>query len=165
MTKVYFPRVFIAVSPALAGIVDFCIAFLVLVGMMAYYEIPPDPVGVFLLPAFLAIVFLTTVGVSALLAALNVEYRDVRFIVPFFIQFWFFATPVVYSTASLNEPWETLYAVNPLVGAIEGFRWALAGTPAPPLPTVIVSAVAGIVCFVGGCYYFLRTERRFADVI
>jgi len=165
MTKVYFPRLFIAVSPALAAVVDFALGFLVLVGLMGYYGIGPDPVGIFLLPVFLALALITTVGVSALLSALNIEYRDVRFIVPFFIQFWFFATPVVYSTASLDEPWQTLYGINPMVGVVEGFRWALAGTPAPHWSTALVSAVAALVAFAGGVYYFLRTERRFADVI
>jgi len=165
MTKVYFPRLFIAVSPALAAVVDFALGFLVLVGLMAYYGIGPDPIGIFLLPVFLALALITTVGVSALLSALNIEYRDVRFIVPFFIQFWFFATPVVYSTASLDEPWQTLYGINPMVGVVEGFRWALAGTPAPHWSTALVSAAAALVAFAGGVYYFLRTERRFADVI
>jgi lipopolysaccharide transport system permease protein len=165
MTKVYFPRLFIAVSPALASVVDFAIGFLVLVGMMAYYDIAPDPVGVFLLPVFLLLALITTVGVSAFLSALNIEYRDVRFIVPFFIQFWFFATPVVYSTASLDEPWKTVYGLNPMVGVVEGFRWALAGTPAPGWSTSLVSAGAALTAFAAGAYYFLKTERRFADVI
>jgi len=165
MTKVYFPRLFIAISPALAAVVDFALGFLVLVGLMAYYGIAPDPVGIFLLPVFLALALITTVGMSALLSALNIEYRDVRFIVPFFIQFWFFATPVVYSTASLNEPWRTIYGINPMVGVVEGFRWALAGTPAPAWSTALVSGFAALAAFAGGVYYFLRTERRFADVI
>lgn len=165
MTKVYFPRLYIATSPVLAGLVDFAFAFVVLAVLMGYYGIAPDPVGVLLLPLFLALAFVVTVGMSALLSALNVEYRDVRFIVPFFIQFWFFATPVVYSIASLNEPWSTLYGLNPMAGVIEGFRWALAGAPAPPLGMCVVSFASGLVCFLGGSYYFLTSERRFADVI
>ena len=165
MTKVYFPRLFIAVSPALAGLVDFALSFLVLVALMAYYGIGPDPVGVLLLPVFLAFALATTLGVGALLAALNVEYRDVRFVVPFFVQFWFFATPVVYSISSVSQPWATLYALNPMVGVVEGFRWALAGTPAPSLQTEVVSGLAAALCFLGGLYYFFRTEKRFADVI
>ena len=165
MTKVYFPRLYLAASPVLAGLVDFAFAFVVLVVLMGYYGIAPDPIGVFLLPLFLALAFLVTVGMSALLSALNVEYRDVRFIVPFFIQFWFFATPVVYSISSLHEPWATLYGLNPMAGVIEGFRWALAGGPAPSLPMSLLSAASALVCFLGGVYYFLRSERRFADVI
>lgn len=165
MTKVYFPRLFIAVSPALAGLVDFAVGFLVLVAMMGYYGIAPDPVGIFLLPVFLVLALITTVGVSALVSALNIEYRDVRFIVPFLVQCWFFATPVVYSTASLDQPWKTVYALNPMVGVVEGFRWALAGAPAPAWSTALVSAFAALVAFAAGSYYFLKTERRFADVI
>jgi lipopolysaccharide transport system permease protein len=165
MTKVYFPRLFIAVSPALAAVVDFALGFLVLLGLMGYYGITPDPIGVFLLPVFLLLALITTIGVSALLSALTIEYRDVRFIVPFFIQFWFFATPVVYSTASLHDPWQTLYGLNPMVGVVEGFRWALAGTPAPEWSTALISAGAAFVTFAAGAYYFLKTERRFADVI
>ena len=165
MTKVYFPRLYIATSPVLAGLVDFAFAFVVLAVLMGYYGIAPDPIGVLLLPVFLALAFVVTVGMSALLSALNVEYRDVRFIVPFFIQFWFFATPVVYSISSLHEPWATLYGLNPMAGVIEGFRWALAGAPAPSLPMSLLSAASALVCFLGGVYYFLRSERRFADVI
>jgi lipopolysaccharide transport system permease protein len=165
MTKVYFPRLFIAVSPVLAGVVDFALGFLVIVAMMGYYGISPDPIGIFLLPVFLMLALIATLGVSALLSALNIEYRDVRFIVPFFVQFWFFATPVVYSTASLHQPWKTVYGLNPMVGVVEGFRWALAGAPAPDWRTALVSALAAFVAFVAGAYYFLKTERRFADVI
>ena len=165
VTKVYFPRIFVAVSPVLAGLADFALAFLVLVGLMGYYGIAPEAIGVPLLLPLLALAFATTVGVGALLAALNVRYRDVRFVVPFLVQLWFFATPVVYPITSLGEPWRTLYGLNPMATVVQGFRWALAGGASPPGLAVLVSALAGLVLLAGGFLYFTRTEKTFADVI
>ena len=149
----------------LASLVDFLLAFLVLIGMMAYYSVTPDAVGTVLLLPLLALAFVTTVGVCAWLSALNVKYRDVRFVVPFLVQVWLFATPVVYSIQSLGEPWKSLYGLNPMASVVEGFRWALAGGPAPNGTTVGLSVASGAVLFALGLYYFHRTEKSFADVI
>jgi lipopolysaccharide transport system permease protein len=165
ITKVYFPRIFIAVSPVLAGVVDFALGFVVLAVLMAYYGIGPDPYGVVaLLPLFL-VALATTTGVAAWLSALNVKYRDIRFAVPFLVQLWFFATPVVYSIANLKQPWQTLYALNPLTGVVETFRWALAGAQQPPTLDLVLSGVMGTLFLIIGSYYFLSTEKSFADVV
>lgn len=164
ITRVYFPRIFLVMSPVLAGLVDFVLAFLVLIGLMIYYGVAPA-VGTILLLPLMLLAFATTVGVSAWLAALNVKYRDVRFVVPFLLQVWLFATPVVYSIGSLGQPWKTLYGLNPMTAVVVGFRWALAGGPPPNAGTVILSTVSGIALFVLGYFYFHRAEKRFADVI
>ena len=165
ITKVYFPRVFLVMAPILAALVDFLLAFVVLVGLMAYYQIAPDVAGTLLLLPLLLLAFVTTTGVSAWLSALNVKYRDVRFVVPFLLQVWLFATPVVYTISTLGQPWKTLYYLNPMAAVVDGFRWALAG--GPPLEGVqaAVSVASGLFLFAAGIYYFHRTETSFADVI
>jgi lipopolysaccharide transport system permease protein len=165
ITKVYFPRLFLVMAPIVAGLVDLALASLVLVGLVAYFGVAPDPIGVVALAPSLLLSIVTAIGVGAWLAALNVRYRDVRFVVPFLLQLWLFATPVVYSTASLGEPWKTLYALNPMAGVIDCFRWAFAAGPAPGAAALALSAVAGVVLLLGGLYYFHRTEKHFADVI
>jgi lipopolysaccharide transport system permease protein len=165
ITKIYFPRIFLVLAPILAGVVDFLLAFTVLIGLMVYYGVAPDAVGTVVLLPLLLLAFLTTVGVSALLAALNVKYRDVRFVVPFLVQVWFFATPIVYPIRHLGQPWTGFYDLNPMVAVAEGFRWALAGGPALSGQTFAISAVSGLVVFLLGLYYFHRTEKSFADVI
>jgi len=152
-------------APILAGVVDFLLAFLVLVGLMGYYGVGPDAEGTLLLLPLLLLAFLTTVGTSAWLSALNVKYRDVRFAVPFLIQLWLFATPVVYSIRSLGEPWRTIYGINPMAAVVEGFRWALAGGPPLSGQTAALSTASGLVVFALGVFYFHRTEKSFADVI
>ncbi|HWJ30789.1 MAG TPA: ABC transporter permease [Gaiellaceae bacterium] len=164
ITKVYFPRIFLVTAPVVAGLVDFGLAFVVLIGLMAYYGVVPA-LGAFALVGFMLLAVVTTIGVGAWLAALNVRYRDVRFVVPFLLQLWLFATPVVYSTASLGEPWRTVYGINPMAGVVEGFRWALAGSPAPSASTLLLSIFSGLLVFVLGLHYFRRTEKHFADVI
>jgi homopolymeric O-antigen transport system permease protein len=164
ITKVYFPRIFLAASPAIAGLLDLGLALLVLFALMGYYGIAPS-IGVIALPGFVLIALAVTLGIAAWLSALNVKYRDVRYIVPFFVQIWFFATPVVYSIASLAQPWKTLYALNPMTGVVEGFRWALAGAAAPDGTTIVVSSASAIAIMLLGCYYFGRAERQFADLI
>ncbi|MBI4492701.1 MAG: ABC transporter permease [Chloroflexi bacterium] len=161
--KVYFPRLVIPISSTLSGVFDFAIAFVVLLGMMVYYGIQPTP-AVALLPAFLLLSLVTALGVGLWLSALNVEYRDVRYTVPFLTQFWLFATPVAYPSSLLSEPWRTLYGLNPMVGVVEGFRWALLGS-APPGPMIAVSALVSVVLLVSGAFYFRRMERTFADVV
>jgi lipopolysaccharide transport system permease protein len=165
ITKVYFPRLFLVTAPVIAALIDLGLALLVLIGLMAYYGIAPDALGAVLLLPLLLLAFLTTVGVGAWLAALNVKYRDVRFVVPFLIQVWLFATPVVYSIAALGEPWRTVYGINPMAVVVEGFRWALAGGPRPSVLTVLLSACSGAAMFIIGLVYFQRTEKDFADVI
>ena len=152
-------------APIVAGLVDFALAFVVLIAMMAYYGVTPDAAGALLLIPLLALAFLTTVGISAWLAALNVKYRDIRFVVPFLVQSLLFATPVVYSTSSIAEPWRTLYGLNPMTTVAEGFRWALAGGAQPQGGQLALSILSGLVLFASGFYYFNRTERDFADVI
>ena len=163
VTKVYFPRIFIPISSVFSGLVDFLIAFLVLLAMMLYYKITPT-IGVLLLPLFLLLAFVTALGMSLWMSALNVKYRDVRYIVPFLARFWFFATPIAYPSTLLEEPWRTLYGLNPMVGVVEGFRWAMLGTN-PPQAMIFLSAVISIALFVSGLVYFNRTEKTFADII
>ena len=164
VTKVYFPRIFVVASPVLGAAVDFALAFLILVGLMAYYGIAPS-IGVVALPAFVLLAAATATGLGAWLAALNVKYRDVRFVVPFLVQLWLFATPIVYSIDRLHEPWRTLFGLNPMVGVVLGFRWALAGGAAPSGLLVLISAASGLAVLVAGVLYFGRTEKTFADVI
>ena len=161
--KVYFPRLVIPLSASLGGLVDFGVAFTVLLGMMFYYGVRPT-LGVLLLPFFILLAMVTSLGVGLWLSALNVEYRDIKYIIPFLTQFWMFATPVVYPSSLLSEPWRTLYGLNPMVGVVEGFRWALLGTR-PPGPMLLVSTGIAVIIFVSGLVYFRRMERTFADVV
>lgn len=163
VTKVYFPRLFVPIAGVFSGLVDFGIAFLVLIAMMVYYRINPTS-GALLLPLFLLLAFITAMGVSLWMSALNVKYRDVRYIVPFLARFWFFATPIAYPSTLLSEPWRTLYGLNPMVGVVEGFRWALLGTQ-PPQSMIFLSAIIAILLFFSGLFYFNHTEKTFADVI
>lgn len=162
--KVYFPRLIIPVATVLSGVVDFAIAFVVLLLMMAFYGIAPT-VNVFWLPLFIALVAITSLGVGLWLAALNVTYRDVRYVIPFLTQFWMFATPIVYSSTILPHRWRTIYGLNPMVGVIEGFRWALLGTKVAPGRMVFASSLAAIGLLLGGAFYFRRSEKNFADIV
>ena len=162
--KIYFPRLALPISSALSGFVDFSIAFVVLLGMMLYYGIVPT-LQVVWLPCFLLLALITSLGVGLWFSAINVKYRDVRYTVPFITQFWLFATPVIYPSSLLPEPWRTLYGLNPMVGVIEGFRWALLATDTAPGPIVAVSATATMLVFVGGLFYFRRMEKTFADIV
>lgn len=162
--KVYFPRLAIPIASVFAGVVDFVIAFVVLLGMMAAFGIFPGS-RVVLLPFLLLLALVTSLGVGLWLSALNVQFRDVRYTVPFLTQFWMFATPIAYPSSLLPEPWRTIYGINPMVGVIEGFRWALLGTETAPGPMLAVSSLAAIVLIVGGAFYFRRMENGFADVI
>jgi lipopolysaccharide transport system permease protein len=164
ISKVYFPRLVIPISSVLSGVVDFCLAFVVLLGMMAYYGIRPGW-NVLWLPPIVLLTLVTCLGVGLWLSALNVEYRDVRHLVPFLTQFWMFATPIAYPASLLHEPWRTIYGLNPMVGAVEGFRWALLGTKPAMAPIALASAGAAVLTLVGGAYYFRRMERTFADVV
>ncbi len=162
--KIYFPRLVVPVSSVISGGVDFAIAFLVLLGMMPLYGYLPTWSAVWLLPlALLALA--TCLGVGLWLSAMNVQFRDVRYTVPFLVQLWLFATPIAYPSSLLPEVWRPLYAVNPMVGVVEGFRWALLATDTAPGPMILVSSLAAAVLLASGAFYFRRMEKTFADVV
>ena len=162
--KVYFPRLAIPIATVLAGVIDFAIAFVVLLGMMLFYGIAPT-VNVVWLPLFLVLAMVTALGAGLWLSALNVEYRDVRYVLPFVIQMWLFSTPVAYPSTLLSQPWRTLYGLNPMVGVVEGFRWTLLGSGAAPGPMLFVSSLAATAILVSGAFYFRRMEKDFADLV
>jgi len=162
--KVYFPRLIAPLSAALAPLVDFAIAFVVLIGMMVWYGTTPT-IGVLFLPGFLLLAFLTALGVGLFSSALNVKYRDVGHAMPFIMQVWMFASPVVYSVSIIPEQWRLLYGLNPMAGVIEGFRWALLGTGQPDFGVMAMSGIVVVGLMVWGLAYFRKVERSFADVI
>lgn len=164
ITKVYFPRLVIPIAAVLGGLVDFAIAFVVLLGMMAYYHIIPT-LAVLLLPFFILLAVMTALGVGLWLSALNVQYRDVRYTLNFLTQFWMFMTPVAYPSSIVPEKWRALYGLNPMAGVVEGFRWALLGKTQAPGPLLAVSIVAVILILIGGLFYFRRMEETFADIV
>ncbi len=164
ITKVYFPRLVIPISSVLSGLVDFALAFIVLIGMMFYYGIQPTA-GILVLPALVFLTFVTSLGVGLWFSAMNVRYRDVRYTVPFLTQLWLFATPVGYPSSLLEEPWRTVYGLNPMVGVVEGFRWALVGAENPPQAMVVISTAMSIFLMITGMFYFRRMERTFADIV
>lgn len=164
ITKVYFPRLTIPISAVLAGLVDFAIAFVVLLGMMFYYGYYPT-LAVLTLPLFLLFAIVTALAVGLWLSALNVQYRDVRYVIPFLSQFWLFLTPIAYSTSIIPAWARPLYGLNPMAGVVEGFRWALLGKSPAMGPLLVVSVVVVLVLLVGGLMYFRRMEKTFADVI
>jgi lipopolysaccharide transport system permease protein len=164
ISKVYFPRLLMPLASVLAGLVDFSIAFVVLLGMIAWYGITITW-AVLLLPLFILLAALAALAVGLWLAALNVQFRDVRYAIPFLVQFWLFATPVAYSSSLVPEQWRTLYGLNPMAGVVEGFRWTLLGQGSPPSPMLAVSALTVLVILVGGLYFFRRLEQSFVDVV
>jgi lipopolysaccharide transport system permease protein len=164
ISKVYFPRLIIPLASTLAGLMDFAIAFLVLLGLMAYYHITPT-MAILYLPLFLILALLSALAVGVWLSALSVEYRDVRYIVPFLTQFWMYATPIAYASSLIPENWRLLYGLNPMTGVVEGFRWALLGIQTSGGSMILVSAAVVVVMFISGLYYFRRMENNFADVI
>jgi lipopolysaccharide transport system permease protein len=164
ISKVYFPRLIIPLTPLLAGLLDFLLASLVLIGMMIYFKIYPT-VYICFLPFLILLMMLTAGGVGMLLAALNAKYRDIGYTVPFLVQLWMFLSPIVYPSSMVPEKYRLLYAVNPMVGIIEGFRSALLGTTAFPSMMVVVSVFVSMALFLLGLLYFKQTERYFADII
>ena len=164
ITKVYFPRLVIPVVPVLAGLVDFSIAFAVLVILMAFYGIVPT-VAIVLLPAFVLMALATATGVGLWLSALNVEYRDIRYTIPVLDQFWLFATPVAYSATIVPEEWRAIYGLNPMAGVVEGFRWALLGKTELSSSILPVSILVVVCLLISGLYYFRRMEKTFADIV
>jgi lipopolysaccharide transport system permease protein len=161
--KVYFPRLILPASNVLSGLLDFLIALAFYFVLMAFYGRLPTW-NLALLPAVILMTVAASMGPCILLAALNVQYRDVRFVVPFLTQFWMFATPLIYPSSMLHEPWRTLYGLNPMAGVVEGFRWALLGSPLL-LHTVAVSSATSLLCLVFALAYFQHAESKFADVV
>ncbi|MGB0033845.1 MAG: ABC transporter permease [Candidatus Acidiferrales bacterium] len=164
ITKVYFPRLALPLSSVLSGLVDFSVSFLMFVAMMIYYGIRPTA-AILWLPGFLLLAVLTALGVGLWLSALNAIYRDVRYVLPFLVQFWLFASPVAYPSSLVPENWRWLYGLNPMAGVIEGFRWSLAGSGDPPGSMVLVSAGVVVTVLLGGVAYFQKMETIVADVV
>lgn len=164
LKKVYFPRLAMPLATVLSEAVDFAIAFVVLLGMMLYFGITPTA-NIVWLPLLILLAVVTALGVGLWLSALNVQFRDVRYVVPFLTQFWMFATPIAYPSSLLDARWRAVYALNPMVGVVEGFRWALLGTNSAPGPMILASSAASLAILVGGAFYFRRMEKSFADLV
>ncbi len=165
ITKVYFPRLVLPLSSIIAGLVDFGIAFFVLLGLMFYYQMPLR-IEMLALPLLLLLALTTALGVGLWLSALNVLYRDIAYIMPFLAQFWMYISPVVYPSSLFPEKWRFIYYLNPMTGVIEGFRWALLGTQTTfPLHLMVLSVVISLLILISGLFYFRRMERLFADMV
>jgi len=164
ITKVYFPRLVVPISAVLGGLVDFAISFVILLGMLFYYGIVPGW-QIVALPGLMILAVLTALAVGLWLSALNVQYRDVRYTINFLVQFWLFATPVAYPSSIVPEKWRAVYGLNPMVGVVDGFRWALLGRPQSPGVLLLVSTVVVLLLLAGGLYYFRRMEQQFADIV
>lgn len=170
ISKVYFPRLIIPLASVLAGLVDFVVAFCLLIALMAignllgWYAVWPS-VAILLLPLLVIVAVVTALAVGLWLSALNAQYRDIRYVIPFLTQFWMFATPVAYAASLVPEPYRALYGLNPMAGVVEGFRWALLGTSTPDWRLMLVSACVVAAMFVGGLFYFRRMEKSFVDLV
>ncbi len=165
VTKIYFPRLILPMASVFAGLVDFIIAFVILIGLMIYFQVAPAWQYLWTLPLFLLLVLVTALGVALWLSAINVKYRDVNHALPFLTQFWLFATPVAYSFSTIPENWQILLSLNPMTGVVNGFRWALLGSGSGPDITLWISAIISILIFVSGLFYFRSMEKTFADTI
>ena len=164
ITKVYFPRLALPLSSVLSGLVDFGISSLMFIALMFYYRIHPSA-ALLWFPLFLLLAVLTALGVGLWLSALNAIYRDVRYVLPFLVQFWLFASPVAYPSSLVPEKWRWVYGLNPMAGVIEGFRWSLAGTDGPPSRLIFLSAGVVLVVLLSGVAYFQKMETTVADVV
>lgn len=164
ITKVYFPRLTIPTATVFASAVDFAIAFVILLIMMGAYQVTPS-IRIVTIPLFFLLALVTSLGVGLWLSALNVQFRDVRYTIPFLTQLWLFATPIAYPSSLIDEPWRTVYGLNPMVGVVEGFRWALLGAETSPGAMIAVSTGAALVLLFSGAFFFRRMEKTFADVI
>ncbi len=164
ITKVYFPRLVIPVAAVLAGLVDFAIAFVILIALMAWYGLAPTT-AVWTLPGFVVLAVVASLGIGLWLSALNVKYRDVRHVIPFLTQVWLFVTPIAYASSMVPARWRALYGLNPMVGVVEGFRWALLGQGQWPPGLIASSTLVALLLLISGLYYFRRTESAFADII
>ena len=165
VTKIYFPRLILPMSSVFAGLVDFAIAFVILIGLMFYFNVTPAWNLLWTLPLFLLLATVTALGVALWLSAINVKYRDVNQALPFLTQFWLFATPVAYSFSNLSEKWQIVLSLNPMTGVVNGFRWALLGTGNGPDITLWISALISVLIFISGLFYFRSMEKTFADTI
>jgi len=165
VTKIYFPRLILPMSSVFAGLVDFVIAFVILVGLMFYYQITPAYNLLWTLPLFIMLAIVTALGVALWLSAINVRYRDVNQALPFLTRFWLFVTPIAYSSEIISGKWQYLYYLNPMAGVVDGFRWALLGTGTGPGPTLWVSTGIAILILITGLFYFRSMEKTFADTI
>jgi lipopolysaccharide transport system permease protein len=165
VTKIYFPRLILPMASVFAGIVDFAIAFVILVFLLFYYQVTPAWHLLWTLPLFLLLAVVTALGVALWLSAINVQYRDVNQALPFLTQFWLFATPVAYSSSVISEKWQLLYSLNPMAGVVNGFRWALLGSGNGPDAALWVSVGISVLILVSGLFYFRSMERTFADTI
>jgi lipopolysaccharide transport system permease protein len=164
VTKVYFPRVFLPFAASAVPLIDFAIAFLVLIGLMVWFDTGVSPM-VFLMPVFVVLAFVTSLGVGLFLSAVNVRYRDVPYAIPFLLQLWMWLSPVAYAVTALPERFQWIFALNPMTGVINGFRWSLLDTPAPSPGQLALSVAAAITFFILGLGYFRRSEPKFADTI
>ena len=164
ITKVYFPRLLLPLAAVVGGLIDFAIAFVFLLGMMAWYGLAPHS-GILLLPFFVLLTMLTALSVSVWLSVINVRYRDVGQAIPFLVQIWLFASPVAYPASVVPENWRFLYDLNPLAGIIEGFRWALLGSQNPPIVNLLSTTAVVLALLYGGIVFFKRMEKTFADVV
>ena len=164
ISKVYFPRMIIPAGAVITAFVDFMISFIIMVGMMGWFHFWPSW-RLLTLPLFMGVAFFAALGPGLLLTALTVRYRDVRFIIPFIVQFGLYVSPVGFSTLVVPDKWRIFYALNPMVGVVEGFRWALLGTHTAPGPIIAVSASAALLILVTGAFYFRRMEKTFADIV
>jgi lipopolysaccharide transport system permease protein len=165
VTKIYFPRLILPMASVFAGLVDFAIAFVILIGLMFYYNVTPAWNLMWTLPLYLLLAIITALGVALWLSAVNVQYRDVNQALPFLTQFWLFATPVAYSSKVISAKWQIVYSLNPMAGVVNGFRWALLGTGNGPDVTFWVSASISILILISGLFYFRSMEKTFADTI
>ena len=165
VTKIYFPRLILPIASVLSGLVDFAIAFVILIGLMFYYKVTPAWTALWTLPLFLLLGLITATGVALWLSAINVKYRDVNQTLPFLTQFWMFATPVAYSSSVISEKWQLVYSLNPMAGVVNGFRWALLGSGNGPDVALWVSVAISVLVLVTGLFYFRSTEKTFADTI
>jgi lipopolysaccharide transport system permease protein len=164
VSKIYFPRIFLPTGTIAAGLVDLVVSFVILIAIVLIWGyVPSWPI--LILPLLLVILIAATLGVTAGLAAVNVRYRDVRYVVPFLVQMWLFLTPIAYPSSLIGEPWRTISAVNPMVGVVEGFRWGVLGHVEAPLALIAVSAASALTLLAVGLAYFDRVERSFADLI
>jgi lipopolysaccharide transport system permease protein len=165
VTKIYFPRLVLPLASILSGLVDFAIAFVILIGMMFHYGVTPSINVLWTLPMFLLLAIVTALGVALWLSAINVQYRDVNYALPFITQFWLFLTPIAYSSSLISEKWQLVYSLNPMAGVVNGFRWALLGTNTGPGLEMAVSVLISILILIGGLFYFRNMEKTFADTI
>jgi lipopolysaccharide transport system permease protein len=165
VTKIYFPRLVLPLASILSGLVDFVISFVILIGLMIYYNVTPSINALWALPLFLLLAIIAALGVALWLAAINVQYRDVNYALPFMTQFWLFITPVAYSSNLISDKWQLIYSLNPMAGVVNGFRWALLGTDTGPGPEMAVSVIISIIVLISGLFYFRNMEKTFADTI